>query len=360
MLISTKSLFPNESSFISYLDIANPKFTDNPASIALMSGININYDTPTFYSSKDTSRQEIYYGDLYDGIYDVKFEKEKTFMLSGKLALNNFGISFKKHISKFENDLKNTSQYLNIKEENFEETGYGIILGKRLGRLLIGLHQERIIIESRVKTALSSDVIYKGEYDKPTYGFLVPFGVFSLSGSFQPEVKIKLYRKYITYNNDMPYSVPYKLRYGIQFINTTRNTLSYLAFDQGRESTSHQKVSKNIPTDHNLIKSSLASLNFWKNYGVTYGEREYPLGNIKIKKKFMSMKLNFLGEYRIGYNHFIMTDASGNTSEFKYPEFSYSVKIDVDWLKVKEKTPKTEKEKCEDVFERNLLTSCKK
>ena len=74
----------------------------------------------------------------------------------------------------------------------------------------------------------------------------------------------------------------------------------------------------------------------------------------------MSMKLNFLGEYRIGLNHFIMTDASGNTSEFKYPEFSYSVKIDVDWLKVKEKKPKTEKEKCEDVFERNLLTSCKK
>ena len=163
ILISTASLFPNEFSLISYLDIANPKFTDNPASIALMSGININYDTPTVYSSKDASRQEIYYGDLYDGIYDVKFEKEKTFMLSGKLALNNFGISFKKHISKFENDLKNTSQYLNIKEENFEETGYGIILGKRFGRLLVGLHHERIIIESRVKTALSSDIIYKGE-----------------------------------------------------------------------------------------------------------------------------------------------------------------------------------------------------
>ena len=45
MLISTAFLFPNELSFISYLDIANPKFTDNPASIALMSGININYDT---------------------------------------------------------------------------------------------------------------------------------------------------------------------------------------------------------------------------------------------------------------------------------------------------------------------------
>jgi len=361
MLISTKSLFPNESSFISYLDITNPKFTDNPASIALMSGININYDTPTVYSSKDASRQEIYYGDLYDGIYDVKFEKEKTFMLSGKLALNNYGISYKKHISKFENDLKNTSQYLNIKEEDFEETGYGIILGKRFGRLLIGLHQERIIIESRVKTALSSDVIYKGEYDKPTIGFTVPIAFFSLSGSFQPEVKIKLYRKYITDNNDMPYSVPSKLRYGIQFINTTRNTLSYLAFDQGRvQSTAQEKISKDISTDINVIKGSLASLNFWKNYGVTYGEREYPLGMIKIKKKFMSFKYNFLGEYRIGLNHFIMTDASGNTSEFKYPEFSYSVKIDVDWLKVKEKKPKTEKEKCEDVFERNLLTSCKK
>ncbi len=112
MLISTTSLFPNELSFISYLDIANPKFTDNPASIALMSGININYDTPTAYSSKDVSRQEIYYGDLYDGIYDVKFEKENTIMLSGKLALNNFGISFKKHISKFENDLKNTRVFI--------------------------------------------------------------------------------------------------------------------------------------------------------------------------------------------------------------------------------------------------------
>ena len=101
MLISTASLFPNELSFISYLDIANPKFTDNPASIALMSGFNINYDTPLAYSSKDASRHETYYGDLYDGIYDVKFEKENTIMLSGKLALNNFGISFKKHISKF-------------------------------------------------------------------------------------------------------------------------------------------------------------------------------------------------------------------------------------------------------------------
>ena len=193
---------------------------------------------------------------------------------------------------------------------------------------------------------------------------MLPIAFFTLSGSYQPEVNTKLswnknYSEYPGENTkDVVYSVPSKLIYGIQFINTTRNTLSYLAFDQGRESTSHQKVSKNIPTDHNLIKSSLASLNFWKNYGVTYGEREYPLGNIKIKKKFMSMKLNFLGEYRIGYNHFIMTDASGNTSEFKYPEFSYSVKIDVDWLKVKEKEKTTEKEKCEDPWEGNLLRSC--
>ena len=159
----------------------------------------------------------------------------------------------------------------------------------------------------------------------------------------------------------MPYSVPSKLRYGIQFTNATANTLSYLAFDQGRvQSTAKEKISKDISTDINVIKGSLASLNFWKNYGVTYGEREYPLGNIKIKKKFMSFKYNFLGEYRIDLNHFIMTDASGNTSEFKYPEFSYSVKIDVDWLKVKKRKQKTEKEKCEDDFERNLLTSCKK
>ena len=74
----------------------------------------------------------------------------------------------------------------------------------------------------------------------------------------------------------------------------------------------------------------------------------------------MSFKYYFLGEYRIGLNHFIMTDTSGNTSEIKYTEFSYSVKIDVDWLKVKEKKQKTKKEKCEDVFEKNLLTSCDK
>ena len=63
-------------------------------------------------------------------------------------------------------------------------------------------------------------------------------------------------------------------------------------------------------------------------------------------------------EYRIGYNHFLMTDTSGNTSEFKYPEFSYSVKIDVDWLKVKEKEKTTEKEKCEDPWEGNVVSSC--
>ena len=359
ILISTASLFPNELSFISYLDIANPKFTDNPASIALMSGININYDVPVLYTSNDVTRTQTYYDDLYDGIYEAQFENENTIILNGKLALNNYGISFKKNVSKFENDLKNKSQYLNIKEEKFDETGYGIILGKRLGRFLVGLHQERIIIESRVKTALSSDVIYKGEYDKPTIGFMVPISFFSLSGTYQPEVKTKLYREYITDTNEINYSVPSKSIYGIQLINTTTNTLSYLAFDQGRvQSTALQEVSKNIPTDHNLIKASLASLNFWKNYSVTYGEREYPLGNIKIKKKFMSMKLNFLGEYRIGYNHFLMTDTSGNTSEFKYPEFSYSVKIDVDWLKVKEKEKTTEKEKCEDPWEGNVVSSC--
>ena len=378
ILISTASLFPNEFSLISYLDIANPKFTDNPASIALMSGININYDLPTAYSSKNSSRHKNYYNDLYEeqdssnGIYDVTFEKENTTMLSGKLGMNNYGISYKKQTSKFENDLKNISHDRNIKEEEIFKESVGFIFGKRLGRLLVGLHNEKIFFSTKINTESSdfkAPIRYYtgGIFFKQTYGFMLPIAFFTLSGSYQPEVNTKLswdknYSEYPGENTkEVVYSVPAKLIYGIQFINTTRNTLSYLAFDQGRvQSTALQKVSKNIPTDHNLIKSSLASLNFWKNYGVTYGEREYPLGNIKIKKKFMSMKLNFLGEYRIGLNHFIMTDASGNTSEFKYPEFSYSVKIDVDWLKVKEKKPKTEKEKCEDVFEKNLLTSCDK
>ena len=112
MLIATASLFPNESLFTSYLDIANPKFTDNPSSIALMSGININYDLPTAYSSKNPSRHKNYYNDFYqdcrhgceeryswEGMYDVTFEKENATMLSGKIGMNNYGISYKKQIS---------------------------------------------------------------------------------------------------------------------------------------------------------------------------------------------------------------------------------------------------------------------
>ena len=110
-----------------------------------------------------------------------------------------------------------------------------------------------------------------------------------------------------------------------------------------------------------MIKGSLASLNFWKNYGVTYGEREYPLGKIKIKKRFMSFKWDFLGQLRVGLNHFIMTDASGNTSEFKYPEISYSVQVDVDFLKFEEeKKAPTEKEKCKDPWEGNVVSACDK
>ena len=47
----------------------------------------------------------------------IIFEKENTTMLSGKLGMNNYGISYKKQTSKFENDLKNISHDRNIKEE---------------------------------------------------------------------------------------------------------------------------------------------------------------------------------------------------------------------------------------------------
>ena len=121
ILISTASLFPNEFSLISYLDIANPKFTDNPASIALMSGINLNYDFTVLYTSNDVTRTQTYYDDLYDGIYEAQFENENTITINGKLALNNYGISFKKNVSKFvgpgrwilkRNHMSNVESYL--------------------------------------------------------------------------------------------------------------------------------------------------------------------------------------------------------------------------------------------------------
>ena len=43
----------------------------------------------------------------------------------------------------------------------------------------------------------------------------------------------------------------------------------------------------------------------------------------------------------------------------KYPEISFHVKFDVDFLKAEKKENKTKKEKCEDPWEGNVLSSCK-
>ena len=69
----------------------------------------------------------------------------------------------------------------------------------------------------------------------------------------------------------------------------------------------------------------------------------------------MSVKLYILGVLKIGYNQFLITDKTGNTSELKYPEVSFKFQVDIE---DDDKEDTTEKEECEDPWKGNIVISC--
>ena len=179
MLVSIASVFSNEFQFISFFDPSNPSLSDNPASIAKMSGFYIDTNMPISYSSTNVIRESKYYKDIYSGNNEVQFKNENTKIINGKLGLNNYGITYNNHTSKFKDDLKNTNHFMKINEENFEKIKTGIVLGKNFGPLLVGVHQQIISMTSTIKTESVPELKYSVNYMQPTYGIMSSISFFS-------------------------------------------------------------------------------------------------------------------------------------------------------------------------------------
>ena len=158
LMVSLASVYADELDFSSFLDPSNPRLSENPASITQLTDVYFDTKMPITYSNSNVIRQKIYYRDFYCESYEAQFKKENTMIIEGKLATKNYGITYKKNISKFEDVLKNTNQLLNINKEIYDEESNGFVIGNYFGPFLFGVHQERIKINSRIKTSLNSEI----------------------------------------------------------------------------------------------------------------------------------------------------------------------------------------------------------
>jgi hypothetical protein len=308
---------------------------------------------PITYSNSNIIRQKKYYRDFFCESYEAQFKKENTMIVEGKLATKNYGITYKKNISKFEDEVKNSNQQLNINKEIYDEESNGLVIGNYFGSFLFGVHQERIKINSRIKTSLSSEINYTSEYYKPTYGIITPFKYFFISATYQPEIKTTFKR---LYTKGINYTIPSKSIYGIQlYLKNFEKYEPKFAFDFGRtQSIEGHKTAEGVSPKSNLIKGELVSFKIGDYLNVIYSKKEFPLGDLQIKKMFSSLNVNYWGQWSFGYNEFSITDKSGKTFGYKYPEFSVNFKFDFG-----KSDDATEKEECEDPLKNNVLTSCK-
>jgi len=309
--------------FVSFFDPKKPRLSENPASIAQIPAENFEANIPTLYSNTNVTRQRKYYADLYNGSYEVEFKKENTKIFDVYLAAKNFGFTYKKITSTFENDTKNINNLMNIKEEVYNESGFGVVFGDFFGPVLLGVHQEDVRINAKIKTESNSEIIYTSQYYKPTYGIIIPLNLIIINASYQPEITTNFSRNNIIYKK-IDYNIPSKSIYGIFLqVKKFKYIVPKFAFDLGEmQLIEGYKALEGVSPRSNRIKGQLASLNIFDTFGVTVAQREYPLGRLQVKKRFAKLNINYLGQWNFGYNEISVTDITGKNLGFKYPSFS--------------------------------------